>query len=151
MHNTINYTWEQFDFDIAKLKRWITEVDFNPNMIVGLHRGGMVPAIALSHSLDVPCIPLEWSTRDSKRCDHVTAQYITSLNNKGIKVLVVDDIVDSGLTISSLKPHINLRTNSVLYTSLWYNPSQSCSMHFWANVIDRSVDDRWIIFPWEEK
>jgi len=151
MPETIDYTWAQYDQDINKFTNWVRAVNFKPDFVVGLLRGGMVPAISLSHALKVPCMSLEWSTRDSKKCDYDTSDQIASLTAKGTKILVIDDIVDSGLTISSLKPYITSGNNNIIYASLWYNPSQPCSMHWWANVIDRDVDERWVDMPWEVK
>ena len=40
---------------VSKIAREIAIGDWKPDYIVGLTRGGLIPAVMLSHYLDVPC------------------------------------------------------------------------------------------------
>ena len=70
---------------------------------------------------------------------------------RGTKVLIVDDIVDSGKTIREVKERMFDTKDNVKYASLWFNPSQDTTVDFWCWKVDRNIDDRWVIFPWEKQ
>lgn len=149
--DTIQYTWDQVQTDTTKICNWVTEIGFMPDFIVGIVRGGAVPGIIMSHQLNVPVKLAEWSTRDSKVKNAKGFNEFAAMANDGVKILFVEDIIDSGETIAQIKNQMaNGNQRNVLFTSLWYNPSQKkTTAHYWANTIDRNFDDRWIIFPWE--
>lgn len=147
----IIYTQIQFDHDIKFLTKQLSESKFVPDLIVGLMRGGVIPAIHLSHKLDCPVSAIEWSTRDAKVTDKKQLDKIAIMAEHGKKVLVIDDIVDSGKTMREIKERMFDTKDNVKYASLWFNPSQSVTVDFYCNIIDRAVDERWIIFPWEKQ
>ena len=146
----IEYTWEELNNDTRKIANWVKEVGFKPDGIVGIIRGGAVPAVILSHELGCPVTLLNWSLRDGKVKDYRELDKIAIAASHGKRFLFIDDIVDSGATIKEIKDRAFDTKNNLLFTSLWYNPSQLNSrVHFWARIIDRSLDDRWVIFPYE--
>lgn len=150
MTDKINYTWEELYDDSKKIAKWTQEVHFKPDFIVGVLRGGAIPAVIISHLLDVPVVMVDWSLRDGKKKDMKTLDQLALQSDLGKKLLFIEDIVDSGKTMAEIKERMFDTKNNVMYTSLWYNPSQPTLMHFWANAIDRSVDERWVIFPHEK-
>jgi hypoxanthine phosphoribosyltransferase len=129
---------------------WLRDVQFTPDLIVGILRGGSVPAVYLSHELDCPVRIIEWSTRDSNKRDTYSLDQVAAMAESGTKVLIIDDIVDSGTTMQEIKSRLFDTKNNILYVALWYNPSQITTIHYWCNAIDRSIDDRWVYMPWEK-
>jgi len=53
---------------ISKLCRDIANSSWRPDYIVGISRGGLVPAVMISHYLNVPMKPLQVSLRDGGEC-----------------------------------------------------------------------------------
>jgi hypoxanthine phosphoribosyltransferase len=53
---------------VAKLCRDISNSNWRPDYIVGISRGGLVPAVMISHYLNVPMKPLQVSLRDGGEC-----------------------------------------------------------------------------------
>ncbi len=53
---------------VNNLIRQITNSQWRPDYIVGISRGGLVPAVMLSHYLNVPMKPLQVSLRDGGEC-----------------------------------------------------------------------------------
>ena len=92
------------------------------NYIHGLSRGGLIPAVILSHKLKIPY-----------------TDTVSNLNNS--EVLIVDDIADSGKT---LKEWSNYRTAVLHYKphSSLVEPTIYSTKH--------NTDD-WIIYPWERE
>jgi len=149
MTDKINYGWSELYDDTKKISNWVKECNFNPDIVVGIIRGGSIPAVIISHLLDVPVVMLDWSLRDGKKKNTKILDQLAIQASCGKRILFIDDIVDSGKTMSEIKERMFDTKNNVLYTSLWYNPSQQTPIHFWSNVIDRRVDSRWVAFPYE--
>lgn len=72
------YTWEMFDEDIAALATMVNECRGDLRAIYGEPRGGLIPAVALSHRLGLPMV-----------------------SAMGPNVLWVDDIADTGKTLGN--------------------------------------------------
>lgn len=108
--------------------------------IVGLTRGGLPLATALSHRLKIPMVALEWSTRDFKKQD---AERLTDLCIEGVQnMLFVDDICDSGKTIKQ----INQVTNDLATWCVWISKIPELTRYF---VDADRGGDVWYVFPHE--
>lgn len=117
----IAYEYDQFKNDIALLRT--QSAPFRADTLVAIARGGMTLAHALSMALDVrnlQSIRIESYDADRQRD---TLSIIGECNFESSKrVLVVDDIVDSGKTLDALLnlfrkryPHIEFKT-AAIYT-----------------------------------
>ena len=89
---TINYPYNEYKKDLNKLVKQIEKSKIKYDYILGVERGGLIPAVHLSHRLGIPVKTLTWSSilKDSSMVTYFL------LRNK--KLLLVDDIVDSGKT-----------------------------------------------------
>ena len=72
--------------------------NWKPDYIVGLTRGGLIPAVYLSHYLDVPMETLKVSFRDSTSESESNLWMAEDAFN-GKNILIVDDINDTGATL----------------------------------------------------
>ena len=116
----------------------------------------------LSHYYDAGLVSLNISLRDNKVVsgtevlDQLTAEILA-----GKRVLVVDDICDSGDTLAAVWEHLGLanaveedefiETNLVRAAVLWNNPGQDVfAPQYVARDIHRLEDPRWVIFPFED-
>lgn len=119
---------------------------WQPSMIVGVTRGGLLPAVILSHHFNVPCKTLDVSFRDNPNAV-VPVELIRVLENH--QVLVVDDINDSGTTINSISQYMPIGTR---YAVLIDNQASQCTIKvdYCGANIDKSKDDVWIVFPYEQ-
>jgi hypoxanthine phosphoribosyltransferase len=160
VHNNITLTWQIVDEYLWKIEQQIRASGFTPDYIVGIVRGGAIPAVLLSHRLKIPVVMVHWNTRD-KGIDHreSNAWLSEDINFNNKKVLVVDDIVDTGLTIEELfedwsvvkDGERTLALDNIKVCAIVYNETQNIYVDYYAQAIDRSHDDRWVIFPWETK
>ena len=76
MKHKVYLTWEQVDTLVTILKHKVLDKLPEIDSVTGIARGGLIPAVMLSHKLGVP--------------------YTQSV---GPNTLVVDDICDSGVTL----------------------------------------------------
>ena len=153
----IDYSYIDFSSGIDHIARSIKSSGWSPDYIVGIVRGGSVPAVYLSHKLKVPVVMVSWSTRDTTIFGCESNCWIPEDIHKGKKVLVVDDIVDGGETIRELLKDWdkstaglgNLPVDNLRVAAMYYNTSQDVKVDFYHREIDRNEDQRWVIFPWE--
>ena len=112
-------TWDQVDGLVDELAIQVKSEFTNIDSIYGIPRGGLIPAVMLSHKLGIPLI--------------------TKLGYGTLTTLIVDDICDSGKT---LKLYEGLTTAVLLH-----KPHTSSSVPTLFGSVHSS--DAWIIYPWE--
>ena len=146
------YTWDEMRRDVNVLARDIVLDKFNPNVIVGLSRGGLTPGVMLSHWFKKPFKPVKSSLRDFPEWE----DYLPKPTDEW--VLIVDDICDSGETFQKMQGFIKgPRKNSPLelpvdvrFASLWWNNECDFEPTYYVNEIAKDSTDTWIHFPWEQ-
>ena len=137
-------TYHELEDLIDLVTEEIDNSGFQPEIIVGVARGGLVPAVALSHYYDADLVPVHVSFYH----EAYRIQKLVSINDdvsSGTKILVVDDINDSGRTFSVIRSMIGDHGN-VKYASLFVRHSSRFNSDFSGQTLQ---DDRWIVFPWE--
>lgn len=144
------YSWQNFDTDIVSIVKQIDNSSWIPDYIVGVKRGGLIPAIKLSHCFDKPMIMMSCQLRDNK--DNQVRLYEVEEIPIDKNILIVDDICDSGVTLSKiiLEFYMNgFNIDNVKTCSLFYNNEQNFIVDYAARNLNRSKDKEWIVFPWE--
>lgn len=142
--DVIQYTYERFFTDINILAEQIKASGTNYTHVIGLIRGGLIPAVVLSHKLGIPLRSVQWQTRNVSDFNHIP----DSVRDEIItgRPLFVDDLIDSGTTIAQIFEDLG---HEVDVATLYYNTAQSIKPRYYVNTIDRDVDERWIVFWWE--
>ena len=90
---TIKYPYNEYKKDLNSLVKQIQKKKVKYDLVLGVERGGLIPAVHLSHRLGIPFKTLSWSSQ--LKDGSMLTWFI--LRNK--KILLVDDIVDSGGTL----------------------------------------------------
>jgi len=120
--------------------------------VIGLARGGLIPATIISYELDVPLLSYGISSYKgtTKTDEFKINQFIhfNDLKSKDIDphVLVVDDICDTGDTMHYIRKKIDLAGIKAKYTTLFTNKKHKKLLTHYGVVISK---DTWIEFPWE--
>lgn len=122
--------------------------NFNPDIVVGITRGGLSPAVQLSHLL---CLEMEtWKValRDNPRVDPFP------ITDKNLKILIVEDINDLGQTlfaIHKILKELGFNMKNIRYAVLIENKfSVFKNVSYYGELIEKRVDDPFIYFPWEK-
>lgn len=140
-------TWWQVDRAIFSLADVLRE--YNPDTIVGISRGGLIPAVRLSHILgdvDFKVIDVKFYKGIDERTEEpiITIPIHGSLEGK--RVVIVDDVSDTGKTLQVVIDEVKKRgARDIKVACLAMKP--------WTSVVpDFYVfrTDKWIVFPWEE-
>lgn len=113
------------------------------DVVVGISRGGLLPSLIISQHKKIPLIPLTWQTRDGHTQD---VQGLVSILNNYNKILIVDDINDTGLTLTQIDSIVSKYTKEVTYYTVVKKPLTNFTKSIYSEVVD---NDFWIVFPWE--
>ena len=147
-------TWSHIELLVTAIADIVNNKDVKYDTIIALGRGGLIPGATLSYKLDIYNLyNLGISTRedDGKYLDTIVYQKPTSLN-KNSKILVVDDINDSGRTFTAvnsiLQSEYNIDSDNILYASLVMRDGSE----FNKNIIFGNIlyTTSWLQFPWDK-
>ena len=144
-------THERFLADMQTLARTIEADAWTPDMIVGIGRGGLTPAVYLSHRLNLPMVSIDYSSTAGEARDALL-DIVAAKSVAGVRLLLIDDINDSGGTIAQLRSLLAERGGDAArlrFAVLLNNSSSGEVADYWADMIDRRIDKRWFVFPWE--
>jgi hypoxanthine phosphoribosyltransferase len=147
MQTKMMVTWENFDEWVNNIHSQILKSDWHPDVIIGLVRGGAVPAVSLSHKFNIPCVNFRVAFRDFASRDDMSDIY-DWVNVFGRKALVVDDINDTGRTIKYIKDIYNV--SNTKFATLIHNAVSTQQVDYYGKMIDKSDKDVWVVFPWEK-
>ena len=143
-------TWDEIYEMLLRLAEKIQRDDFHPDLIIGVCRGGWPPARVISDLLGNPKlanISVEFyvDVAETKNKPVVTQSVTAPV--KGKKILILDDVADTGKTLKLVKEHLFDRgAEEVKIATIYYKP--------WSIVVPDYYEKetkRWIVFPWERK
>ena len=121
----LKLSWELIDELTDKIATEVSRNYKEIKFIYGIPRGGLIPAVILSHKLGIKLI-----------------------NEVFSHTLVVDDIVDTGETMKIRLTEANIwgGTRNIVTTSLVTRTSAK----FKPNITGMSLrEDGWVCYPWE--
>jgi len=143
-------TWNQIYNMLLKIAEKIRKSGFKPDIIVGVSRGGWPPARVLSDLLDNPNlanVKTEFYLGVAETKGEPTLTQPVSVAVAGKKVLVVDEVADTGKSLKLVKEHVIKKgASEVKIVTVYYKP--------WSIIVPDyygKEKSRWIVFPWEIK
>jgi xanthine phosphoribosyltransferase len=143
--------YEAFLADLEAIARQLDEDSWKPDFLVGVGRGGLVPAAYLSHRTGVTMLSVDHSSGDAAFADELLEK-LAAKSRDGSRILIVDDINDSGSTIAYLRDALTghgCREEHIRVAVLVNNVSSKARVEYAGTHMDRSADKRWFVFPWE--
>jgi len=179
-------TWDDVQRQTQEILRQMQRDNWLPDYIVGITRGGLTPANLLSQFLDVKMFTLDVRLRDGDgevESNLWMSEEAFGYNNQAKrdipnarwdpacrkKILIVDDINDSGATINWIKQDWESSCspgdreecedvwnvvwgNTVRFAVLYDNLASESELdtNYSAQEINKIEDPSWIVFPWEE-
>jgi hypoxanthine phosphoribosyltransferase len=144
-------SYEAFLADLEAVARAIEQTTWRPDYLVGIGRGGLVPAAFLSHRLGLAMLSVDHSSKVHDFADALLEK-VAGRIGQGEHILFVDDINDSGATITHLRDQIARHCEPMdrcRVAVLIDNVRSMASVDFFARRIDRAVTKDWFVFPWE--
>lgn len=141
-------TWERFGTAARELAAQVVADGFTPSIVISVARGGLVLGGAMTYALGVKladAINVEFYTdvHETLPDPVLLAPMLDTDSIKGKRVLVVDDVVDSGRTLAlvlDLLTNVGAQPRSAV---VYAKPTTVVEPDYvWART------DKWIVFPW---
>ena len=118
-------TWKEVDNAVGFFVDTYNTQQLDCELILGIPRGGLVLATMLSYRLNLPLLI---------DCYGPTTSWSS-------KILIVDDIADTGKTLETVNKNL---PNSTIFT-MYYHRQSVIKPHTWLY----EKKDEWIVYPWE--
>jgi hypoxanthine phosphoribosyltransferase len=143
-------TWNKTYSIMLKLAEKIRGDGFKPDVIVGVARGGLIPARVLSDLLEQPNLATVRTecyigTNQTKPEPVLSQQFSACV--QGLMMLLVDDVADTGRSLKLTREHVlKSGAREVRIATLFRKP--------WSIVKpDYCTDEtsQWVVFPWDIK
>ncbi len=141
-------TWDDLGDGTRVLAEQIHEDGYEPDMILGIARGGLLVAGAIAYALDIKntfTMNVEFYTDIDERLDMpMILPPVPDLVDLGeSRVLIADDVADTGKTLLLIKEFLSGKVGEVRAAVLYEKPRSEVQCEYvWRRT------DLWIDFPW---
>lgn len=141
-------TWDLYGRAGRELAHVVADSGFRPDVVLGIARGGLIPAGSLAYALDCKnlfTLSVEFYTGVDERLDVpvMLPPFLNAADLDDASVLIVDDVADTGETLQLVNDfcvgHVRQARTAVLYSK----PQSIIE----ADYVWRRTD-KWINFPW---
>jgi hypoxanthine phosphoribosyltransferase len=167
----IYYSWKDVQGAVLEIARQMSADDnWRPDYIVGITRGGLIPANLLSQYTGIKMHTLNVSLRDgdSSESNLWMAEDAFGFNAENIgdpcckNILIVDDINDEGNTIAWIKQdwQASCLPNDARWGHVWgqnvriatltNNMASKETVDYSVWEVNKAEEDCWLVYPWEE-
>jgi len=148
MTERLIFTWEQFGSGSRELARTVVDSDYSPDLILSIARGGLLVGGAVAYALGIKncyVVNVEYYTGVDERLDFpvILPPPLDLVDVGEAKVLVVDDVADTGATLRAVYDYVGTQVAEVR-SAVLFQKSRSVidSEYVWSRT------DSWIVFPW---
>jgi hypoxanthine phosphoribosyltransferase len=144
-------TWPDYGVGIRELARQIADDGFRPDIILGIARGGLIPTGSLGYALSIKncyMMNIEYYTDIDERLDVpvILPPYLEVVDLHGSKVLIVDDVADTGHTLAKVYDFVAHAVDEARAAVIYEKPASVIkSDYVWRRT------DRWINVPWSSE
>lgn len=163
----IYYSWSDIQNQTHEILRQMHLVAWRPDYVVGLTRGGLVPANLISQYLGCRMETLKVSLRDGEQQETNCwmAEDAFGYDAEAKKnILIVDDINDTGATLNWIREDwmSSCFATSPVWDGIWGqnvrvavlvdNEASRAEVPISYSAVDinKAQEDAWIVFPWED-
>ena len=157
MSDKLIVSWEEYNNIVEKLAIDIHDSGYSPTVVVGIMRGAAPMIDVLSRIFKLKCAYLAVESYSGKgvedeQGDIVFSREMSSITNVAGRILLCDDLSDTGLTLNKsvewLLKYEPVKENikQIKTACLWKKKSSKFSPDFCPVKLD---DDPWIVQPTE--
>lgn len=141
-------TYELFGTAVRDLAHQVADSGYEPDMVLAIARGGLGLAMGLGYALDVKnlsAVNVEFYTGVDQRLDVPIMLPPTpaAVDLSGLKVLVCDDVADSGRTLEIVEEFCAGHVAEARTVVIYEKPQSVVKPDYsWRTT------EKWINFPW---
>jgi len=140
--------WEDVQRLAEKVAENVLTSGFRPDVIVAISRGGFDPARILCDQLSIQrlaSLQVEYYTGVEQRRGTPEIVFPLNADVPDLKVLVVDDVSDSGNSLKAARDHVLERgASEVRVATLHVKPWSNFRPDYYAEEVEA-----WVVYPWE--
>ncbi|RLI22114.1 phosphoribosyltransferase [Candidatus Bathyarchaeota archaeon] len=144
-------SWNEVVEWSRSLAQKIRSSGFKPDVIIAIARGGFVPARLLCDYLDVVdllSIKIEHWIETGKHKEEATIKYPFDYDLSGRKVLIVDDIADTGKSVVLASKHVAEKCKPEELKTATMQVIPATSMIIPDYYVDEVKEWTWYMYPW---
>ena len=141
------YSIDNLNEDILSLISQVRSANLKIDVILSVNRGGCIPGVYLSHGLKLPHKVIDLQLRDGTNIPNSNSVKNLKINSK--KILIIDDINDTGSTFIHLNRIINANNTKKYFACLINNIGSKFQVEFYGRSINKVEKPSWYVFPWE--
>ncbi len=144
-------TWANYGVGVRELARQIADDGFQPDVILGIARGGLIPSGSLGYALSIKncyMMNVEYYTDVDERLEVpvILPPYLELVDLEHANILVVDDVADTGHTLAKVYEFVAGSVAGAKAAVLFEKPRSVIKCEYvWKRT------DRWINFPWSSE
>ena len=144
-------SWDDLGAGSRMLAEQIASDGFEPDIVLGIARGGLLVAGAIAYALDVKntfTMNVEFYTGIDERLEMpmLLPPVPDLVDFAEQKVLIADDVADTGATLALVKDFCEGKVGEVRCAVLYEKPRSTVACEYvWRRT------DRWIVFPWSDR
>lgn len=140
--------WEDVQRLAEKVAEKVLTSGFRPDVVVAISRGGFDPARILCDQLSIQrlaSLQVEYYTGVEQRRGTPEIVFPLNADVPDLKVLVVDDVSDSGNSLKAARDHVLERgASEVRVATLHVKPWSNFRPDYYAEEVEA-----WVVYPWE--
>jgi len=141
-------SWEHFYQLTLELVDKVLRSGYRPDVIIGISRGGLVPLRIFSdefENVEIGVIRVVFYEDVEKTKSEPKITQDVNVDVSGRKVLIVDDVADTGRSLEVVRKHIQDKgASSVRIAPVYYKPQSILKPDYYVKKTEK-----WIIFPHE--
>ncbi len=141
-------TWERIHVESLQLSSKILQSGYYPDVVIGVLRGGYIIARLVTDVIqveDLGVVEVKFYKGIGERAERPIITQPLTTDVRGKKVLIIDDVVDSGRTLQVVSEQVRLRgAKDVKSAALYYKPKSIIKPDYF--IVETEA---WVFFPWE--